>query len=170
MRLINLLLSLALLAPSATAQQAPRCTTIDASLPGEIADWNGGAVTATATGPEDLSLATLALGKGYAAGLKKKADVTFAVEPEKPGGSVSYSGLFAFTVLEAGNYAVALSTPAWIEVIENGKALEPVSFGHGPACTTIRKMVVYALKAGDHTLQVAGNGADTVKLAVAKQP
>jgi hypothetical protein len=89
---------------------------------------------------------------------------------EKPGGSVSYSGVFAFTVPEAGNYAVALSSAAWIDVVEDGKALEPLSFGHGPACTTIRKMVVYPLRAGRHILQVAGSGAEAARLLVAKQP
>lgn len=168
MRLILAALALAA-APAAWAQEhdhgkAP-CDV--AALPG-IADWNGSA--SIATGAAADSAASLQLGKGYAATLKQKAHVAFAVEPEKPGGSVSYSGIFAFDVIEAGNYAVALSTAAWIDVVEDGKALEPLSFGHGPACTTIRKMVVYGLKPGRHVLQVAGNGDETAKLLVAKQP
>lgn len=171
MRLILAALALAA-APAAWAQEhdhgkAP-CEAMDvAALPG-IADWNGGA--SIATGAAADSAASLQLGKGYAATLQQKAHVAFAVEPEKPGGSVSYSGIFAFDVIGAGNYAVALSTAAWIDVVEDGKALEPLSFGHGPACTTIRKMVVYGLKPGRHVLQVAGNGDETAKLLVAKQP
>ena len=129
-------------------------------------EWRGGdhhGAVARACGARPL-----ALGKGYAAALKKKGDVTFSVEPEKPGGSVSYSGLFSFTIPEAGNYAVALGAAAWIDVLEDGKALEPASFGHGPECTTMRKKVVFALKPGLHVLQVAGNGAETLKLMVAK--
>lgn len=135
-----------------------------------MADRTGGADLKTATGADKLAQASLEVGKGYAAKLKKKAEVTFAVEPEKPGGSVSYSGLFGFTIAEAGNYSVALGSAAWIDVLEDGKALAPVSFGHGPECTSIRKMVVFALKLAPHVLQVTGNGADTLKLMVAKQP
>lgn len=171
MRLILAALALAA-APAAWAQEhdhaAPACTATDAALPAGIEDWNGGA--ALATGAAADSAAILQLGKGHEAALKRKAEVAFTVEPEKPGGSVSYSGIFAFDVTEAGNYAVALSTAAWIDVVEDGKALEPLSFGHGPACTTIRKMVVYPMKPGRHLLQIAGNGAATAKLLVAKQP
>ena len=78
------------------------------------------------------------------------------------------AGKFSFTIPEAGNYAVALGAAAWIDVLEDGKALEPASFGHGPECTTMRKKVVFALKPGLHVLQVAGDGAEVVKLMVAK--
>ncbi len=141
---------------------------MNASLPAELADWNGKA--AVTTGADAAAAAPIRLGKGYEARLGRKADVAFMVEPGKPGGSVSYSGVFAFDAPGPGAYAVALGSAAWIDVVEDGKALEPVSFGHGPQCTTIRKIVVYRLKAGRHVLQIAGNGAETTKLLVAKQP
>ena len=172
MRLALIALAAALAAPPAFTQEhdheTPACTATDAALPVGMGDWNGRAAISTAPSPEHARHVSLALGKGYAATLKKKGDVTFSVEPEKPGGSVSYSGLFSFTIPEAGNYAVALGSAAWIDVLENGKALEPASFGHGPECTTMRKKVVFALKPGLHVLQVAGNGAETLKLMVAK--
>lgn len=171
MRLI--LAALVFAVPAAWAQEKdrdkPPCEVVDlAALPAGLEDWNGG--VALATGESADIAASLQLGKGYAATLKQKAHVVFAVEPEKPGGSVSYSGIFAFDVVEAGNYVVALGTAAWIDVVEDGKALEPLSFGHGPECTTIRKMVVYPMKPGRHLLQVAGNGGPSAKLLVAKQP
>lgn len=170
MRLALTALVAALTASPALAQEhgAPACTAMDVALPAGMADWNGGAAVITAPSPEHAARVSLALGKGYAASLKKKGEVAFAVEPEKPGGSVSYYGLFSFTIPEAGNYAVALGTAAWIDVLEDGKVLEPASFGHGPECTTMRKKVVFALKPGLHVLQVAGNGAETLKLMVAK--
>lgn len=79
-------------------------------------------------------------------------------------------GGLSFTIPEAGNYSVALGSAAWIDVLEDGKALEPASFGHGPECTSIRKKVIFALKPGSHVLQVAGNGAETLKLMAAKEP
>lgn len=171
MRAVLIILSLAM-SPVALAQQhdheTPPCGAMDVTLPAGLEDWNGGATIRTGAAPSNSS--DLQLGKGYEATIAKRDSVAFAIAPEKPGGSVSYSGVFAFTVPEAGNYAVALSSAAWIDVVEDGKALEPLSFGHGPACTTIRKIVVYPLKPGRHLLQVAGNGGESATLLVAKQP
>jgi len=84
-------------------------------------------------------------------------------------GRCSYSGLFAFTVETAGDYTVALGAAAWIDVLEDGKAMEPSTFGHGPECTTIRKMVTFALKPGVHVLQIAVLGAETLRVMVAEK-
>ncbi|MEJ0023663.1 MAG: hypothetical protein WDN76_09680 [Alphaproteobacteria bacterium] len=65
-----------------------------------------------------LAAATLAPGKAVAAGLPKTAQVKFVVQPEKPGGSVSYGGLISFKIEEAGTYRVALNSAAWIDVLE----------------------------------------------------
>ena len=170
MRLTFLVFVAAVMAAPAFAQahEAPACAAMDAALPAGLGDWNGGAGIGTAPSPEHEVHAPLALGKGYEASLAKKADVVFSVEPEKPGGSVSYSGLFSFTVETAGDYTVALGTAAWIDVLEDGKVLEPSKFGHGPECTTIRKMLTFAMKPGVHVLQVAGNGADMLRVMVTK--
>lgn len=170
MRLILVALAVAC-APSAFAQQhdhtAPACAAMDATLPAGLEDWNGGAPLETVSKAADLGDTLVTIGKGYTATLGRSTSIYLPVAPEKPGGSVSYAGVFTFTVPQAGNYTVALSTAAWIDVIEDGKALEPLSFGHGPECTTIRKMVVYPLKAGQHVLQITGSGAETTQLLVA---
>ena len=174
MRLISAVLAAAFLTSPAWAQQhdqsAPSCAAMDATLPAGLEDWNGGSVLPTLRNATDVSDLKLTLGKGYVASLGRTTSIVMAVEPEKPGGSVSYSGVFHFNIETTGYYAVALSSAAWIDVVEDGKAVEPLSFGHGPECTTIRKMVIYSLKAGQHVLQIAGNGAATTKLMVAKQP
>lgn len=176
--LIALGLSLALSAP-ALAQQStqkpadapePMCYVTDKDLPPGLEDWKGTAPITTATGAEHLAHASLTLGKGYQATLLNTPKVAMPVQPEKPGGSVAHAGLFAFTVETEGLYTVALGTAAWIDVLEDGKSLEPKSFGHGPKCTSIRKMVVFPLKPGVHTLQVSANADPLLKLMVAKQP
>ena len=174
MRLPLIVLLAALITAPALAQEhaheAPACAAMDVALPAGLADWTGKAGLGTAPSPEHAVHAPLMLGKGYEARLARKAEVTFSVRPEKPGGSVSYSGLFAFTVETAGNYTVALGSAAWIDVLEDGKALEPSTFGRGQECTTIHKMVVFALKPGLHVLQVAGNGAGRLRVMVAEKP
>lgn len=173
MRLILLAAAIAVSAP-AFAQQpaqtpAPACAAMDAKLPADLGDWNGKAALGTATGASDVAKASLELGKGYEAALLNTPKVAFPVQPEKPGGTVAHAGLFEFTVPAAGNYTVALSSAAWIDVIENGKAISPTTFGHGPECTSIRKMVVFPLQPGKHTLQVSGNADAKIKLMVAKK-
>ncbi len=177
MRLVLLAFVAALMTAPLCAQEdtheAPVCAAMDAVLPAGLEEWDGKAEIATeflpAISPHGPRV-SLGLGKGYEAKLRRKAEVTFLLVPEKPGGSASHSGLFWFTVETAGDYTVALGSAAWIDVEEDGKALEPSTFGHGPECTTIRKLVTFALKPGVHALQVAGNGADTVRLMVAKAP
>lgn len=169
--LVILALAMALAAPTRAQEQEPAaaCTATDVSLPAGLNDWNGKAAIGTAPGVEHLAHAALAIGKGYEAKLLNTPKVAMPVQPEKPGGSVAYAGLFSFTVETEGAYTVALGTAAWIDVLEDGKSLEPTSFGHGPTCTTIRKMVVFQLKPGTHVLQVSANAAPTVKLMVAKK-
>lgn len=174
-KMIVLGLALSLAGPAMAPQggqaaPAPACAAMDTSLPAGFTDWNGKAGLATATSAEHLSQAALTLGKGYEVSLLNTPKVTFPVQPEKPGGTVAHAGLFEFTVGTEGAYAVALSTPAWIDVLEDGKYLEPASFGHGPECTSIRKMVVFQMKPGKHVLQVSGNAAPALKLLVAKKP
>lgn len=146
------------------------CQAMDAALPAGLDGWRGQDPVTGAVSGAGTAKAGLVLGKGYQAGLLKTPKVSFSAQPEKPGGSVSFSGMFQFTVETEGAYTVALGSAAWIDVVVGGKSLEPVSFGHGPECTTIRKVVTFTLKPGAHLLQVAGNGAENVNLLVAKQP
>jgi hypothetical protein len=157
-------------AQTPTAPAAPACAAMDAALPAGFSDWNGKASLATAASAEHLPQAAITLGKGYEASLLNTPKVAMPVQPEKPGGSVAHAGLFSFTVETGGAYVVALATPAWIDVLEDGKSLEPTTFGHGPECTSIRKMVVFQLKPGVHVLQVSGNADAKLKLMVAKNP
>ncbi len=107
-------------------------------------------------------------GIAVAARLSSTQDVRYVVTPEKPGGSVSYGGIFAFTVATPGRYRIALGAGAWIDVLANGKPTTSVAHAHGPACTGIRKMVDFDLSAGRYMLQITGNGAPDLPLMVTK--
>jgi hypothetical protein len=165
-----MLLATPAVAQEGARQAAPACAAIDKTLPAELAGWNGKASLSSATGAADAAKAEMVLGKGYEAALLETPEIAYPVQPEKPGGSASHGGLFEFTVPTAGSYTVALGAAAWIDVIENGKAITPVSFGHGPECTSIRKIVVFTLQPGKHVLQISSNAASKLKLTVAKKP
>ncbi|MCW1429902.1 homogentisate 1,2-dioxygenase [Novosphingobium sp. JCM 18896] len=135
---------------------------------GELAPWTSpipfeaGSVVDTAPG--------LAVGQAANVTLKPTPEVRYALRPEKPGGSVSFGGLIALNVAEAGTFRVALSSGAWIDLVQDGKAVTSTSHGHGPACSGVRKMVDFPLKPGRYTLQLGANGAPQMTVLVARLP
>lgn len=178
MRLIALALAAAAVGLPALAQEPqnaampqPACDAAKpAPLPPELAAWTTPAPLAAANNPADAGKATLAIGKAAAATLPATPTVTYALRPEKPGGSVSYGGIFAVDVAKAGTYTIALSTGAWIDVVRDGKALTSTAHGHGPACTTVRKMVAFPLEPGRYLIQIAASGAPDLGIMVAERP
>jgi len=56
-----------------------------------------------------------------------------------------------------GVYGIALGDAGWIDVVPEGgsAALEPVAHGHGPACSSIRKIVRFRLEAGPYRVEVS---------------
>lgn len=164
-----------LLTLAATPQAMPAmdhptvtCPAAMAPLPAGLEGWTrkqairAGATANVAT--------TLPLGVGVSATLLPTPKIAYAVRPEKPGGSVSSGGIFAFTVPVAGRYRVALGAGAWIDVLTGTTLATSVSHGHGPDCTGVRKMVDFDLKPGRYLLQVAGNASTTLPLMVARMP
>ncbi len=121
-------------------------------------------------GASATSATALPVGVGVTATLLATPKVSYALRPEKAGGSVSSGGMFAFTVPAAGRYRVALGSAAWIDVLSGTTPATSVAHGHGPDCTGVRKMVDFDLKPGRYLLQIAGNGAATLPLMVARIP
>ena len=169
----SFLLAAALIAAPATvmAQEgmspAPACAaSTDATLPAALQGWNGRGDLAAAASQAAAASAALPIGKGVNAQLKKTGEVSFPVLPAKPGGSVSYSGLYGLNIAEAGDYQVSLGSGAWIEVVAGKAALESTAHAPGPACSTLRKTVVYPLKPGRYLLEIAGNGEQVLPVMV----
>lgn len=160
---------------AATAQTMPQmdhmpaaCPTTPAPLPAGLEGW--AKKTPVSAGASAGRAATLPIGAGVTATLLPTPKVAYVVRPEKPGGSVSSGGLFAFTVPSPGRYRVALGSGAWIDVLSGTTAAVSVAHGHGPACTGVRKMVDFDLTPGRYLLQVAGNGNATLPMMVARVP
>jgi len=58
-------------------------------------------------------------------------------------------------IRKAGTFGIALSEAGWIDVAPlRGKPLESVAHGHGPDCSTIRKIVRYKLRPGTYRVTV----------------
>ena len=146
----------------------PACAAMDASLPPALSGWNGRADLAAAATADGAGKASLPIGKGVNAQLKRTSEVTFPVLPEKPGGSVSYSGLYEINVSEAGNYQVSLGSGAWIDVASGSAFIDAGAHAPGPACSTLKKTVIFPLKPGKYLLEIAGNGDAVLPVMVTK--
>jgi hypothetical protein len=82
------------------------------------------------------------------------------------GPSGLYEGSYTLSVSAAGKYSFALERPAWIDVSKGGEALKPQSFGHGPDCSGIRKIVSFDLAAGNYQVQIRKSQSPKMRLLI----
>jgi hypothetical protein len=174
---IGLMLSLALLmAPSSAAAQPigqeerPTCADPATPPPAAYAAWATKAPLSSAATPADLPKAEIVAGQAVLAQLHPTREVAYVIQPDKPGGSVAKGGLFQVRVDQPGVYRFAISSGAWLDVLKNGKALESIAHGPGPACSGIRKMVDFPLEPGRYVLQVSANPDPLIAVLVLRQP
>ncbi|TCU57480.1 hypothetical protein EDF58_105320 [Novosphingobium sp. PhB57] len=152
------------------------CSSDPVDLPPEMASWNKRKPLLAARDTRSLSGAKLELGKAVEGGLRPTSEMRYAQRPEKPGGSVSFGGLYTFGVKDPGSYRVALGSAAWIDVVKagakvgDGTVMTSTAHGHGPDCSGIRKMVDFTLQPGTYLIQVSGNAASRLPLLVTRLP
>jgi len=161
---------LAAAAQMAPATPAPACAAMDKDLPAELATWTAKKDLTAAKGVADLDTAVLTPGQAFVAALAPTPEVTYIVQPEKPGGTVSKGGLFAIDVPAAATYVIALGTGAWIDVLKGDAAQRSTGHGRGPACTTLRKMVTFDLQPGRYVVQISANAEASLPIMVAAKP
>lgn len=156
-------LALLLLASAAPAFAQPDCTTSPV-LEEPWASWpqSGDAI---AGGTVD-GAPRLILGKPVVATLRPAAQVQFPVPPGKSDAK-SFGGLLTLSLKIPARVGIALSGPAWIDVVRGDAALKSVEHGHGPACSGIRKIVWFDLPAGLFTVQIANAPGGTVRVMAA---
>lgn len=144
-----LLAAALLLLQTAPAAQTTACKATDASLPTSLLGWVKPGDAFTPGKAVELDTLDGAALKGLPAG-------------SKPG----KAAMIGFRVETAGIYGVALDQGGWIDVLpgaEGGAALNSVKHGHGPECSTIRKIVRFDLTPGLYRLYVTGLAGQKVK-------
>lgn len=167
------LVGIVLIAPlsgTRAQQDGQSCAPGSATLSAELAGWSSRRPIVAAGEASGLRAATLEIDSAADATLKSTADVRYVTRPEKPGGSVSYGGLFNFTIDRAGTYRIALGSGAWIDVLKGQAPITSTAHSHGPDCSGIRKMVDFPLTPGRYTLQIAANGEPALSLMIARLP
>lgn len=105
----------------ALSMAAAPCRTYDTALPQPLRGW-----TRTGRG----------LDTGHAVTLNAGRDRSVAT---------------TMRIRKAGTFGIALDQPGWIDVAPGrGQPLASVVHGHGPECSTIRKIVRYRLQPGTY--------------------
>jgi hypothetical protein len=157
---------------SAIAQENPASCpkTAPVSLPADLAGWAHSTAVSAARDGTAAGHVVLAPGLAVNVSLLSTPDVHYPVRPEHPGGTVSHGGILSFDATVPGDYRVASSSSAWIEVARDGKTVKSIAHGHGPACSGIMKMVYLKLAPGRYFLEVSGNGKSDIKLMVVRMP
>lgn len=145
------------------AQTAPQqCTAMDTGLPAALAAW-----TAPGDGdPADLTRPLVLMSRTPEDEAKldvtppkpmSQADLVAAAAANRP--TAAQTGgvaRIAFRIDKAGTYGIALDQPGWIDVaVEGGTLLKTAGHGHGPACSTISKIVRFDLQPGLYELKLS---------------
>jgi hypothetical protein len=153
--MVPVLLALALQSSAPIA--APACTTAVAP-PAGIEGWNESA--ATTMGP-------IAIGRRTGLMLRPVAKVAFAPAPGRAPKPDTFGGVYSINVATAGTYRIALDAGAWIDLVGNGKAVEPVAHAEGQPCSGIRKIVDFTLVAGRYAIQLSGAREAPMRILIA---
>ena len=106
--------------------------------------------------------------KGLVMELQPHATVDYVLAP---GGEAksddSFAGLlFIKDVPQAGTYQVTLSGDAWIDLIQDGKALALAAETINPNCSDARKSMRFRLERGPLTVQISGASSTLIKLVI----
>jgi hypothetical protein len=159
------------LPPAGVAQEdrgpAAKCD-VAVQPPPPLAGWNSKADITAATKEDGLSVATLSIDQAAAVTLHGTREVSYVMQPDKPGGSVAHGGLLAVVIDKAGTYQVSLSSGAWIDLVRDGKSIISSAHAPGPACTGIRKTVQFPLTPGRYVLQISANADPTIAVMVSR--
>jgi hypothetical protein len=142
----------------------PACEQFDWSVKREQVLFNAPDLAAAASG---TTLGTIPE-RGITLQLLPNPGVPFIVPPARqPKNADSFGGvLTSANVPKAGSYQVTLSTEAWIDVIQDGTAMDSTAHTGKRGCADVRKSVRFELKPGAVTLQVSGAPANLIKVAV----
>ncbi|MHA6718943.1 hypothetical protein ACX40Y_05775 [Sphingomonas sp. RS6] len=134
------MLILALLLAQTDPAQTTACKATDASLPAAMAGWSS---------PGDA----LTIGRAVALDTVDGASLKGIPAGAKPGRAATIE----FEIERAGTYGIALDQRGWIDVLPGtarGEPLSSVAHGHGPDCSTIRKVVRFRLEPGRYRVFV----------------
>ncbi len=139
--------------------QTPSCATIDVDLPEALAAWRTPAAAESPLQP----------GQAVSLPLRPIAEVATVTAPRIVEGGPTTGALVPLEISTAGTYGVALDLPAWIEIVRDDRVIPSIAHGHGPACSSIRKIVDFPLVPGRYMIQLSGTRATAARILVIRR-
>jgi hypothetical protein len=101
--------------------------------------------------------------------LHPSREVGYFVQPEKSDGGVTYGGLVAVTIPEAGTWQVSINSRAWIDVLQNDTAVVSTAHGHAFTCSGLRKVVEFPLAQGRAVIHLSANIDSSLSVLVLRK-
>lgn len=152
---------------SAQAENASGCDSFLWPLATEIAWFQADDSETAASG---ATLAALPADRAIALNLLPTPTVELPVKPTstpKVDDAEKFSGFVTVAAFpEPGAYQVAISGSGWVDVVQNGAALEAIAHTGSPHCTLLRKSVRFEIGHGPVSIQVSGVPKDSIRIAV----
>ena len=108
----------------------------------------------------------------YRLRLTSQDRVAFSAAPGRSATAASaFAGLATLKIPAPGSYRIAIDLPFWIDVVANGKLVQPTDYQGQRACSAPHKIVVFDLfGAQPVTLQFSGSSQDAVLVTVTPTP
>ncbi len=145
----------------AQAQDKPPCEQFDWSIKREQAIFGTAGLKSLPSG------GSLGEPGGAALQLVPNASVPFVLPPgRQPKSAESFGAILGIALPKAGAYQVTLSNEAWIDVIQDGHALDSTSHSGKRGCADVRKSVRFNLQPGKATIQLSGAPANAIDIAI----
>ena len=158
-RAIALLFAFA--ASGALAEEPSGCGSFAWNVDREIALLAGGAVEAGDAALDPARPVAVSLT------LKPFAEAELSRPPRRrPQGGAGFAGAVYFTKADYGRYVVALSAPAWIDVIQKGQYADAVRHSGASGCETLRKVVEFEVLPEPFIVQLSGADSPAIKMVV----
>lgn len=158
---------LVLAAPLPAAAESTGCDSFLWPLATEIAWFKADAGETLASG---ATLAAPPADKAIVLKLRPTPQVALPAKPTstpKDGDAEKFSGFVTIERFpEPGHYQVAISASGWLDVVQNGTALEATAHTGSPHCDVLRKSVRFEIGAGPVSIQVSGVPKDSIRIAV----
>ena len=106
--------------------------------------------------------------EGLALQLQPHAAIDYVLAPGgEPKSDDSFAGLlFIKDIPQAGAYQVTLSEDAWIDLIQDGKALPLSAETINSNCSEARKSMRFRLERGPLTVQVSSSSSTLIKVVI----
>jgi len=163
MRILSFLAVLSLSATAALAAEEPSgCDKFKWPIERDRAALTAPDRAKLASGAEQAAVPSSAITLGLVAPQEAK----LPSPPERAPKDGTFAGFTSIKATKPGLYTISLSSGAWVDLVQDGHFLKPVTFRGAPDCDGIRKTMKYELSDKPFVLQVSGATDNSLSISI----